>query len=234
MQPGDPAAAGGSPQYGSLLSGARPLWKERPGGRTIFRMPAPLILWWAWVAFALATLVNLVVSRLDIHALQAAAVLLLVTGVMYACTLHARVESDAGGVTVYNPLLEHRAPWGAVEGIYLGDSVEFHCIRPAPKKVKKVYTWALYSRRRARARAQMQPMFLLSSRRMVSPRAPSEAAALAKQPAAQVMAAELGRRATDARERGAPAGFLRRRWSWLPLTAIGVPAALLVVSLLVS
>jgi hypothetical protein len=234
MRPGEKGAAVGPPQYGSVLSGARPLWKERPGGRTVYRLPAPLVLWWVWVAFALVNLVDLAIYHLDVHSLQAAAVLLLVTGVMYACTLHARVESDADGVTVYNPLLEHRAKWAAVEGIYLGDSVEFHCARPAPKKIKKVYSWALYSRRRARARSELQPAFFLSSRRFVSNRAPSEAAALAKQPAAQIMAAELGRRAADGRERGGAGGVLQSRWSWVPVAAIVGPAVLLAVSLLVS
>jgi hypothetical protein len=46
------------------------------------------------------------------------------------------------------------------------------------------------------------------------------------------MAAELGRRATSAREAGAPAAVLESRWAWWPIAAILVPAAALLALLL--
>jgi hypothetical protein len=224
--PGGPAAGGPVP------GGPKSLWKAKADGNTIFRHPAPLVLWWAWVLFAVGNLIDLAVSDHDFYVVRVGGLLLLVTGIMYACTLHSRVEADEDGVTVFNPLRDHRASWGAVEGIYLGDSVEFICARPAPKKSKTIYSWALYSRRRSRARAQMQRSFF-TTRRTVNSRAPAEAADLMKQQSAQIMAAELGRRAVAAREGGAAGGVLRSQWAWAPLTAILITAILLVVILVI-
>lgn len=200
---------------------------------TTFRHSAPLVLWWAWVAFMLWNFYDIATSHLGIRSVRVVAALLLVSGIMYACTLHSRVECDDEGVTVYNPVQDHHVPWGGVEGIYLGDSVEFCCHRPAPQSDKTIYSWALYSRRRARARMRMQGTMFSASRRMVSERAPQEAADLARQQAAQLMAAELGKRARDSRAKGAAEGFLQSRWSWLPIATIAVPAVALVAAFLI-
>jgi hypothetical protein len=231
-QPGGLPAGSSQPSYGSRPPTIRPLWKAKPDGITTFRHSAPLVLWWAWVVFLLINLFDVATSHLGIHSARVTAVLLVVTGVMYACTVHSRVDCDDEGVTIYNPVRDHDAPWGAVESIHLGDSVEFSCHQSQPKEDKTIYSWALYSRRRSRARMQMQSSFLMSSRR-ISERAPKEAADLAKQQASQLMAAELGKRATDARAKGAADGFLRSRWSWPPLAAIVLPVVLLLVTLLV-
>ncbi len=220
-------------QYGSPAgaAGPRPLWKAKQSGRVVFRHPAPLVIWWIWVAFAVANFIDVAVVDHDLTVLKVAVGLLAVTGIAYATTLHSRVESDDDGVHVFNPLRNHRAPWGAVEGIFLGDSVEFVCYRPAPKKPKTIYSWALYSSRRSRARSNMQRSFFSTRRVEVSSRAPSGAADLMKMASAQLMATELGRLAVRARENGAPGAVLTSRWSWLPVLAIVIPAAALVVVL---
>ncbi len=197
----------------------------------MFRHSTPLVLWWIWVAFAVANFIDVAIVDPGLTVLKVAAGLLAVTGIAYATTLHSRIESDDEGVTVFNPVRNHRAPWGAVEGIFLGDSVEIVCHRPAPKKTKTIYSWALYSSRRSRARSQMQRSFFSTRRVEVSSRAPAEAAELAKRAAAQLMAAELGRLAVQARDRGCPSAVLRSRWSWAPLAAILIPIAALVVVL---
>lgn len=222
-------AVGAAPAYGAPATGGpRTLWKAKADGNSVFRHQAPLVLWWAWILFAVGNLIDLAVSDHDFYVVRVGGLLLLVTGIMYACTLHSRVEADEDGVTVFNPMREHRASWGAVEGIYLGDSVEFICTRPAPKKAKTIYSWALYSRRRSRARTQMQRSFF-TTRRTANPRAPAEAADLMRQKAAELMAAELGRRAVAARDAGAAGGVLRSQWAWQPLAAVLIPAILLVI-----
>jgi hypothetical protein len=229
--PGVPGRSGGAP----AAPGPRTLWKDKRGGITVFRHPAPLVLWWLWVAFALANLFYLVTDGINIHSLRGIALVALITGVMYACTLHARVESDEAGITIFNPLRRHRTSWGALDGIYLGDSVEFCCLRPEPKKPKTIYSWALYSRRRSAARMKMQRDVFVP-KRMGTPggRAPAEAVSLAREHPSKIMAAELGRRAADAREKTGPGGVLASYWSWIPLAAIVVPGVLLLVAMLVK
>jgi hypothetical protein len=197
----------------------------------VFRHSTPMVIFWAWVAFAVANFVDIAVTDSGLTLLKVGVGLLAVTGIAYATTLHSRVQTDDHGVTIFNPLRKHRAPWGAVEGIYLGDSVEFVCHRPAPKKTKTIYSWALYSSRRSRARSQMQRGFFSTRRVEVSSRAPSEAAELAKTASAQLMASELGRLAVQARDRGAREAVLASTWSWRPLLAMIAPIALLIVVL---
>jgi hypothetical protein len=232
-----PRQTGTEPGYGVPPPGPKTLWKPKPNGHTLFRLPVPLVLWWGWVAFALINLGYIVAGSRTIHGLRGVALLAVVSGVMYACTVHSRVESDDEGVTIFNPLLTHHSPWGGVEGIYLGDSVEFVCIRPAPRKPKTIYSWALYSRRRSRARTQLQRNIFTPNRARsigISGQASAEAAELARQQSSQIMAAELGRRATEAREKGAPAGFLKTSWAWEPVAAILAPVVFLVITLLVK
>jgi hypothetical protein len=227
-----PPAPPGGP--GRAANAPRTLWKTRPDGRTVFRHPAPLVLWWAWVVFALVNICYLLIDDLTIYSARGIAALVAATGVLYACTLHARVETDDEGVTVCNPLRDHRAPWGIVEAVTLGDSVEFACTRPAAGKPKKIYSWALYSSRRSRARAQMhRGMFPSLGQRAISARAPAEAAELARQQASQLMTTELSRRAAAARQAGQSGGELRSVIAWRPAAAIGIPALALLIAFLI-
>lgn len=226
-------AGNSQPGYGTPagIVGPRPLWKAKEGGAVVFRHSTPMVIFWAWVAFAVANFIDIAVTDSGLTLLKVGAGLVAVTGIAYATTLQSRVQTDDHGVTIFNPLRNHRAPWGAVEGIYLGDSVEFVCHRAAPKKTKTIYSWALYSSRRSRARNQMQRSFFSTRRVEVSSRAPSEAAELAKTASAQLMASELGRLAVQARDRGVPDAVLTSGWSWRPLLAMIVPIVLLIVVL---
>jgi hypothetical protein len=212
----------------------------------VFRHPVPLVLWWAWVVFALVNIGYLMADGLTIHSVRAIAVLLAVSGIMYACTLHSRVEATPDGVTIYNPLRSHQVPWRAVTDVRLGQSVEFACTRPEPRKPMTVYSWALYSSSRSRVRAEMHGNMFGRGQRGISGRAPAEAAALAKRHPSQIMADELGRRAADARAADAPAaygsggeggltaGALRSTVSWQPVAAILLPVVLVLIAFVVS
>jgi Bacterial PH domain len=235
-------------------------WRTTDDGRTIFRLMPPLVLWWVWVAFAAVNVIDLGIQSHTWFAVKVTAVLLVVTGLMYVCTLRPRVISDAAGLTVLNPFRDYRVPWGGVAGVYLGDSVEIQCERPAPKPEKTVYSWALYSPRRSRARAELrsgtgtrkwrqrhdyraqrryeiQPgeTWEAGANRQTTPsfaRMPDKARELASQHPSHVMAAELARRCDAARDAGVAGGPLEGRWAWLPITAVLVPVALLIAVLL--
>ena len=235
--PVGPAAAGqpgfGRPELtppGLSQPRTRPAWKATADGRTIFRRGTPFVIWWVWVAFAIFNIAQIAIPDHDYFSLELTAGLLVVTGLMYACTLRPRVIADEDGVLVHNPFRDHRVRWGALNGVYLGDSVEFGCARPAPKKEKTIYCWALYSGRRSRMKAQLRAE--RSQARYGSRRAPAEAQDLARQDIVQLMAAEIGRQSTDAKQRGVPDAVLESTWAWWPLVYVLGPAALLLGLLL--
>lgn len=194
-------------------------------GKTLFRLSMQFVIWWAWIAFAIFNLFELVLRDRDYFSIEVIAGLLAITGLVYACAWRPLVMADDDGVYVRNPYRDHRVPWGALNGVFLGDSIEFTCARPEPKKEKTIYCWALYSGRRRRMRAQMQRSFF--SVRRVDPRAPDEVSELSRLSTVQLMATELARRAKAAKDQGAPDAVLESRWNWLALAALLVPSAAL-------
>ena len=122
--------------------------KATADGKLLYRRLTPVVMWWAWLAFAVFCLVDVVIPAHSYLSIEVVAGLLAITAAVYACTLRPRVIADDESVVIHNPFREHRVGWGAVRGVFLGDSVEFTCARPAPKKDKTIYCWALYGGRR--------------------------------------------------------------------------------------
>jgi hypothetical protein len=208
---------------------------SRPGEQKMFRLPGALVAWWAWVIFAVACLVDIMISGHNHLAAEIAATLFVITGVVYACALWPRVVTDPAAITVRNPLRDHRIPWGSVSAVDLRESVQVHCVRePGAKRGKVIYSWALYAHRRNRLRqelmAQGRDRRRLPRSALTSYGTPEDAAQkITKQSAAKLMATQLGEMAREARERGAAAGPRVVRWSWQPVLAIVVPAVALVL-----
>lgn len=223
------ALAQSAPAGYGARAGTKNPWKVAPDGRTVFRRLAPFVLWWIWIAFAIFNVVQVVIPDHDYFSIEVIAGLLALTGVAYATTLRPRVIASADEVAVFNPIRDHLIRWGAVTGVYLGDSVELTCARPQSQKDKTIYCWALHSNRRSRMKQQQLGV---RAWRQGSARAADQAHAIASHDPAQLMAAELGRRATSAREAGAPAATLESRWAFLPIAAILLPAAALLGLLL--
>jgi Bacterial PH domain len=217
-----------APSPGAAVAPRTP-WKQGADGRTVFRRGTPFVVWWVWIAFAIFNLAEIAIPDHDYFSLEFTAGVLVVTAVMYACTLRPRVVADDDGVLVVNPFQDHRIRWGALNGVYLGDSVELGCARQVPKKEKTVYCWALYSGRRSRMKAQVRAergrtrAYGAGAAR----RAQAEAEQLARQDIVQLMAAEIGRRSTAEKERGVPAAVLESAWAWLPTVVVLLPALLL-------
>jgi hypothetical protein len=196
-------------------AGTKSVWKTDEQGRTTFRLTGPLILWWAWAVFAVANLLDLVIQSRDWFSLEITGALLVVTSFMYACALRPRVITDAGGLAVRNPFREYRVPWASMDGVFLGDSVEIE-YRPPDGEPRTIYSWALYSPRRARARADLRmatgmrrSQYNQRARRryMVDPnasygKAPAAAQELSRQHPSHVIAGELGRRGPGGRDLG--------------------------------
>jgi Bacterial PH domain len=120
------------------------------GGRQTFRSPTAIILWWVWLLFAAANLVDLAVQGRDHASLVAAAILLLATGGAYVAAQRPRIIADDAGITIRNPLRDHHIGWAGVTRVDLIDMLRVHCAPSYPGQQGKVISsWAVhYSRRR--------------------------------------------------------------------------------------
>ncbi len=204
---------------------------HQPAEQKTFQLTGAVVGWWAWVIFAIICLADIAFTGRSHTAAEIAITLVFITGLVYACALRPRVVTDAAGVTVQNPLRDHRIPWGSVTGVDLRESVQVHCApEPGDKRAKVIHSWALYAHRRSRLRQE----FLAQGDRRRLPRssltaygAPSAGAE--KPSAAQIMATQLDEMATAARERGAAAGPRVVTWPWPPAVAIAAPAIALVL-----
>ncbi|HTW04953.1 MAG TPA: PH domain-containing protein [Streptosporangiaceae bacterium] len=199
----------------------------------VFRLPGAAVAWWTWVIFAVACGADVAATGRNHTAAEIAATLVLVTGVLYACALRPRVIADSAGLTVMNPLRDHRIPWGSVAAVDLKESVQVHCVRePGAKRGKVVHSWALYSQRRSRLRSELMSH---NDRRRL-PRSSydgndraGEAQKISRQPAAQIMATQLEDMVKAARNRDAAPGPRVVTWDWRPAAAMLLPAVLLVL-----
>jgi hypothetical protein len=225
--PADTGSASGLPAGGAAAGGA-----ALADTRKVFRLQGPLVLWWAWVVFVVLNLGDLAIQGHDRTSLQIAIGLLAVTGVVYACAFRPRVITDAAGLTMLNPARKYRVPWARVSEIYLGESVQIHC-SPAPAaRAKVLHSWALYSPRRSRLKAEVRGRRMdrnLISRPGDYARLPTEAREVAKQHPAELMAREIQGLAQKARERGAADGPIVASWAWSSLAAVLLPALALVL-----
>jgi len=220
-------------------------------------MTTPLVVWWVWVAFAVANIVDLAVQGSAVHfVLRIAAILAVITGLVYALALRPRVVAGPAGVEIVNPFRVHQVPWTVIQQVDTGDWVRVHHTRdgtPATDGAapgKAIECWALYiparmKRRESLGVSQRLPGAYSKASRMLgqrhsvpeSSRMPAEAQRLAALPPARAIATTLEARATKARGRvpaeTAPAvSPVTASWSWQPIAAVLVPVLALLIILL--
>jgi Bacterial PH domain len=229
-------------------------------GRDVYHLGTPVVLWWVWVAFAAANIIDLAVQRTQVHTeLVIDAIVLLITGFAYALALRPRVVADQDGITVVNPFRDHHVPWAVIQGVDTGDWVKVHHTRDGSPVTsidvpgKAIECWALYlSARTKRKEARPGPPRARSGvfgsggpGGMGQPesdgmsRIPAEARYLASLPPARAIATTLDNRAEKERIRARKAGSAQdtpspvtARWAWFPLAAIAIPALALLITLL--
>ena len=150
------------------------------GNREVFRLAPPLILWWVWVAFAVANMADVAIEGASARfAIVVSAILVTITGLAYALALRPRVITEPSGLTIVNPFRDHHVPWAAITAVDTGDWVQVHYAPgqagsgqaasrppgvsspPSSAASKAVSCWALYisarTNRRAAALAQPAP-----------------------------------------------------------------------------
>jgi Bacterial PH domain len=237
----DVISADGAAPDGAASDGAAAAASLQP---KTFRLPGARVVWWIWVVFAAANIIDLAIDGRNHTGAVITATLVLITGLVYACALRPRVVADADGLVMENPFRDHRVPWGSVARVDLRESVQIHCAAgSAGTKERILYSWALFAPRRARYRsfrggqnfANSRSRSPIGSRFGPTPgygKLPQEAAELQKQNTAQIMAKEIDGLCRQAKERGAAGGPRIVRWAWQPLVAVGVPLlALILVAL---
>ena len=124
-----------------------------------FRSPFTVAIWWLWVLFAVGNLIDIVVQGRDHGSVVAAFVLLLITGVMYTAAQRPRIVAGADGMTIANPLRDHRVDWTSVAGIDAAELVRVRCRWPLDDGgtgSRAIYAWAVHSSRRKQAAQRMR------------------------------------------------------------------------------
>jgi hypothetical protein len=207
-----------------------------PAGRDVYRSAGAVVLWWVWLALAVAGLADLGVHGRDRLSLVAAALTITITGIIYACALRPRVVADAEGITVLNPLREYQVPWGAVDRVDIHGALRVHCQVPEDAgKGRVVLSWAVQASPRAVMREQTKAQ--RAAQRGATPagygRYPSQVQDVLSRTAGEQTAHLLADRAQREQAAGAAGGRLRIRWAWLTIAAMAVPAALLLAVLLI-
>jgi hypothetical protein len=209
--------------------------QDRAGNREVFRSVGSIILWWVWVAIAIAALIDVAAQTSGRSAVVMALLVVAVTGALYGLAFRPRIVADAGGITLENPLRDYRAPWGTVEQVDAANALRVHCAAPPGASQGKIlHSWAVqYSPRAARA-AQARSRRALAARPAVGyAREPAQAQqATPPRGSAEATARQLDERARRERAAGAAGGPPEARWAWLSIAVMVVPlVAFIVVAL---
>ena len=229
--------------------------------REVFRLIPPVILWWVWLAFVVANIVDFAIQGAPGSSARFVTVvagsLATVTGLAYALALRPRVIADHDGLAIVNPFRDHRVPWSAIQTVDTGDWVRVRYVlrvdAPGARSsaaVRSISCWALYVSARTKRKAARPPhlrrrWLRLSlpgwldegTGRTGGPRLPEDARYLASLPPAKAIAARLATRADRVRARAGHTGAgpscpVTARWAWSPLVAVTAPAlALLIIAL---
>jgi len=126
-----------------------------------FRSPFALLIWWLWVLFAVANLIDLAVQGRDHLSVVAAFILLLITGVLQVTMQRPRIVADGQGLTIMNPLRNHRIGWAAVAGIDATGQLRVRCEWPLDGGEggtghRVLYAWAVHASRRRQVTAELR------------------------------------------------------------------------------
>jgi Bacterial PH domain len=127
-----------------------------------FRSPTAALAWVVWLLFAAGNWIDLAVQGRDHLSVVAAAVLLLVTGIAYVTAQRPRIIADDAGITIRNPLRDHRIGWAGVTTVDLADLLRVHCDwqtpaepgQPAREHHKVISAWAVHHSRRRQFAAE--------------------------------------------------------------------------------
>jgi hypothetical protein len=223
-----------------------PVTAADAAAREVFRSPAAAAIWWLWVLFAVGNLVDLAVQGRDHLSLVAAFILLFVTGVVYVTARRPRVIADAAGLTIVNPVGDHRVGWTAVAAADTTELLRVRCEWPDGDRTARraIYAWAVPSSRRRQVAAEMRakrgsrrgvPGFGGTGRQGGFGMPPTQVPAPAPIGVdADRVVATITARAEQARldAPGTPATAPVSTWNWPAIAAVVIPGLALLITAL--
>ncbi|MFC4057919.1 PH domain-containing protein [Planomonospora corallina] len=211
--------------------------------RQVFRSKTAVVLGWVWMVFAALNAVDLIVRYTGPASLAAAAVLGVLTAMVFVTCLRPAVVLGEEGVLVRNPLRTVSVPWAGVDDVTVAHAITI----TSGGDVVRCWTPQTTARERAAALRRGGPGSGGGGRGPAGEpgrsRAEQAAAeALAGRTHADWVAEQIRERAEAARRSegpgaGAPehtAGAMRTTWSPSALAVLGASAALVVAAFLVA
>jgi hypothetical protein len=210
----------------------------------MFRLKAPVVIFYIWLAFAVFNVVDLALQAKPRFALEVSLVVLIITGVAYACGLRPRVIADDRGLTVINPIREWHLPWSSLRAVDVRDWVRFTCAG----RSRPVESWALFATARVKRNSRERAKTYVSRNPAIQRFSDETTQQLMTQPEVVIIANHIEARmraeeaaAKRAQKAAAKAGeapasdesAVTARWAWLSIAAVIVPAVALVITLLV-
>jgi Bacterial PH domain len=226
-------------QSGQAAKPGQPTAPGQPGKPDVYRSVPALVVWWVWVVFAAANLVDLAVQGHNHFAAMIAVILVLITGITFISAFRPRVVASDEHLMIKNPMREHRVPWGCVESLVLRDSLEIHCgWEDGSPRNRKLYAWAVHSPRRTRVKAEMRARrkINMENRQLTAfDKLPPEAKAAASRTNEEQIVDSLNARAAKAKTASAEhqnTGGPVSRWDRLAFAAVLIPAALVIIVVL--
>ncbi len=138
--------------------------QKSPDKPQVFRSPTAVIVWIVWLLFAVGNWIDLAARGRDHASVVAAAILLLATGAAYVAAQRPRIIADSGGLTIRNPLRDHRVGWADVAKVDLADLLRVHCewggpadaASGGPAQRKVISAWAVHYSRRRQVAAELK------------------------------------------------------------------------------
>jgi hypothetical protein len=211
--------------------------RDWPGDRQVYRTTGSVVLWWAWLVFAVVSLVLLAVSGHNHSAAVTALLIIAITGIAYACAQRPRIVADDTGITVVNPLRVHTLPWAVVTKVDQAQTVQVHHARsagsPGAPRDGVVHSWAVQTSARARTRGELRARRAArqTPREAGYARLPEEARVALQGSAAEFIARQLNERAGLERQRAGPGSpqAPQVRWAWSPMAAMALPLLVLII-----
>jgi hypothetical protein len=162
---------------------------------------------------------------------------------VYTAAQRPRLVADSGGLTIVNPLRDHRVGWAAVAGIDAAELIRVRCKWPLDDGgtgSRTISSWAVHSSRRRQAAARMRAQRraaraapggrgfgAFGTAPQARPPAPTAADADHVIAALTALADQANAAAPD--ERAVPPVTT---WNWLAVALIVVPALALLIAVL--